>query len=232
MGKYTTLKMVVLIKDYAKMCEAVYHIPGTHFPIIEHIGFHLPQNWHLVDSFEPESGFGTFFAIFANEDVKEVVLAIRGTDNFYNGIDNAMLAFGRITDNRNELRGQRHIEEAAQQVCTGLIFGDCKDATDELSAITEDVTNWSVKLFLKALTLIMGEKSAPLAALISNYFGTDLNGQVVASSHPKRLNQLSKTIADKYPGYGLKIVGHSLGGCMAILCATAINCSGILSIIQ
>jgi hypothetical protein len=224
--------MVVLMCDYAKMCEAVYHIPGIRFPMIEHIGFHLPQNWHLVDRFEPENGFGTFFAIFANEDVKEVVLAIRGTDNFYNTIDDAMLGFGRMTGNRNELLGQRYVEEAAQQVCTGLIFDACKDSTDELSAIREDVTNWFIKLLLKALTLIMGPTSAPLAALLSNYFGTDLNGRVVASNNPKRLNQLSKTIADKYPGYGLKIVGHSLGGCMAILCATAINCSGILSMIQ
>jgi hypothetical protein len=227
-----------LIKGYAKMCKAVYHIPGIPIQNNEQIRSHLPDNWLLVEQFEPKGGFGTFFAIFVNKDVKEVVLAIRGTDNFYNKINDAMLAFGRMTDNHNELLGQRHVEEAVQQVCTGPIFGGCKDATEELSAIREDVTHWFITLFLKALASIMGPtiSIAPLAALLSSYFGFNVlelsDKKVVASKQPERLNQLSQTIADKYPGYELKIVGHSLGGCMAILCATAVNCSGIQSMIQ
>jgi hypothetical protein len=228
--------MAALLKVYAKMCEAVYYIPRIPIQNNEEIRSHLPENWLLVDMFEPKGGFGTFFAIFVNKDLKEVVLAIRGTDNFYNQIDDAMLVCGRMTDNRNEPLGQRHVEEAAQYVYTGSIFGACRDAMEELAEIREVVNYSFIKLLLLALGIIMGPAVAPLTFLLTSYYGYKTAQSIIKRwndrDHPLRLIQLGQTIADKYPGYELKIVGHSLGGCMAILCATAINCSGILSMIQ
>jgi hypothetical protein len=76
----------------------------------------LPKNWKALFHWSPSGVWDNLYAMYVNESRKEVVLAIRGTDNLFNMLSDASLIAGTFTGNFQVPPGQQDIQVLANSI--------------------------------------------------------------------------------------------------------------------
>ena len=94
--------------DYSILAQKCYYLKSD--------DTELPVNWRTVFHWSPSGGWDNLYAMYVNESRKEVVLAIRGTDNLFNLLSDASLIAGAFTGNFQVPPGQQDIQVMANSI--------------------------------------------------------------------------------------------------------------------
>lgn len=225
-----------VVLEYAKLAQQCYNIDDS--------SLKLPQNWHRINCWAPKDSSGNFYALYVNETKKEVVFGIRGTCNFSNYLSNAALLKNAINNDPQPPPGQENIERWVQSLPKYQFRNKKNEDIFDMNAISKAikethtalaestinyvllsmfatgiVTFGDISHFLDSEKFITVDGSLDLKLLREIAF----KKMVKICKEAKDLN-LKKLILEaleknKKSYYTLTIVGHSLGGLMAELCA-------------
>jgi hypothetical protein len=185
----------------------------------------LPENWKALFHWSPSGGWDNLYAMYVNESRKEVVLAIRGTDNLFNMLSDASLIAGAFTSNFQVPPGQQDIQVLANSIHYHLsheFIDKNSDAVFNIEAIGRaiqefdrqmcpQISNWVLALlYIAAITagLHTINQVVPLSLVSQMAMGAILVGISYAS-----LQTIGQSVTDRL----LMILGNKTPSSMAAL---------------
>jgi hypothetical protein len=233
---------------YAQLAEECY--------IVQNDRLNLPENWKRIHCWAPDGGWDNFYALYVNENRKEVVLGIRGSEKTYNFLSDAILVANAFTGIHQSLPGQSDLENWAANIklhLNGQFRNENNQEIFDLHAFGEDIrkTNMELGREFSNYSLALSFMSSLFIGLITfGTFGAGMFVNVIAlllkagliATDSLDLQDLSNKVKEKVAqickqsedldlekltplknnnkkDYKFTIVGHSLGGFMAELCA-------------
>jgi len=180
---------IMLVAEYAMLSRETYNIKqeGQH-------DYNLPEGWLIISckSFEEpktpnslKALWGNFYIEFINNDKKEIVLSIRGTDNILNAITDIGLAISSICHNLSFLiPGQQELEMFVERILSS-------------DAIKQDL--YSFKIIGHSLGGVMAE-------LVAVKYGVEC----ITFESPGSLH-IMKQYPQEYPANNFRYITNYLG---------------------
>jgi hypothetical protein len=185
----------------------------------------LPENWRALFHWSPSGGWDNLYAMCVNESRKEVVLAIRGTDNLFNMLSDTSLIAGAFTGNFQVPPGQQDIQVLANSIHYHLsheFIDKNSDAVNNIEAIgraiqeferqmSPQISNWILALlYIAAITagLYTINQVIPLPLVSQLAMGAVLAGTSYVS-----LKTVGQSVTDRL----LMILGNKTPSSMAAL---------------
>lgn len=180
----------MLVAEYAILSRETYNIKNEEIK-----DYNLPEGWLIVNckscgeletlNNSSKSIWGNCYVEFINDDKKEIVLSIRGTDNIINAIADIGLALSSVCQELSfTIPGQQELESFVQQILSS-------------DAIREN--NYSFKIIGHSLGGVMAE----LAAV---KYGVDC----ITFESPGSLH-IMRQFPEEYPASNFRYVTNYLG---------------------
>jgi len=234
------------LQTYAVLCNATYAVEQREE---NHL---LPNDWATVYSAAPQGSWGNCYAVFANEREREVVLSIRGTDNIFNWLSDLGLAVAAMKSQPLLPPGQTELERFAHsfsQFQGALEFEEMlQDIVTMEASFGNELTSWFLSLvavaavtygvyevlgfagFNQVLAAIGAGAAGQLSKeLIKKYLESREQGIIEYlrsnPAMPRAIDNIQRNIQNSsaFKNYRFKVIGHSLGGVMAELCAARLG---------
>ncbi len=172
------------IQTYAVLARETYHLDE------QNLKHELPPSWSIAKIDITNDVWGNSYAVFMNNESKEIVLAVRGTANVVNIITDIGLALSRLGDDKFIPPGQEELDAVAHKILT----------SDKVCN-----QNYNFKIIGYSLGAIMAELSA-----------VKLGIECITFESPGSLDIMKQYPAEKYPEKNYHLITTYLGAPNAI----------------
>lgn len=197
-------------QEYAKMAIAVYKPEGGDPPV----------GWELSEYAKPPNRWGFCVAIYRNTVKKEIVISFKGTNEWIQQIGNAGLAAGHVPPQLGDAEAK--VREVLDTYASSPPSSILSESAEEI--LPSDFYYRLIITITKAIIALLQGDFSTFRSLISEFLNSEAKD--VQNNFDKISYKLAgalEKIQNENPNYKICITGHSLGACIAELCAARFN---------